>query len=220
VASAIVQAKEGIALTSGSSIASASITVTNGNILLAYTLGDVDTTHTISDTLGTLTWTEKASCVNTAIVTRTRVFTANVGSSTTGTVTCTFGATQGQRGIVVYEISGTSGVDQATGLADTGNSPTSPAISRTPTAQPGLALAWATDIQSNTAPGVGSGGFSSFGNFWVGSRDGTMSSKSFASLSAVSCTFTNAGFDHCNQILVLVTDGSLGAQNQIAWMTA
>lgn len=212
MAGAIVQSKETASSTSGTTVVSPSITVSAGNSLAVYTLGDVDTTHTISDGLGGLTWTQQASCVNTGIPTRTRLNTAPCPAGGTGTVTCTFGVNQtSNRCIIVYEISGTSGPDAASGLADTGNSPTSPKISATPTSQPGLAIAWCSDVQGNTAPGTDTGdGFASFGNFWVGVRDGTASTKSFSALTAISSNFPNTGFDHVNQLLILFTDGSLG----------
>lgn len=222
MAGAVAQTKDNSASSSATTIASGSMgsNVTSGNYLwIVANAGDnqtiTPTKNSGTATIGTIT--SLGSVQEAGVLDKLEHFWCEVTGSGSLDILITYGASTDRRGVMVVEVSGVNAVDGSDEQTDTGSNPT-PNCTVNVTTQPAFGLGFCTDYQGGT-PTAGSG-WTSVGTFWAGVSDARMQSKAITSTGNTTGNFGNAGLDRNSAVMVVFTDGTSGATNVIAWITA
>lgn len=222
MAGAVVQTKENSASSSATTIASGSMgsNVTSGNYLYIVANAGDNQTITPSQNSGTATIssiTSLGSVQEAGVLDKLEHFWCTVTGTGSLDILITYGATTDRRGVLVVEVSGVNAVDGNDEQTDTGSNPT-PNCTVNVTTQPAFGLSFSTFYQGGT-PGTGSG-WTNQSTYWVGISDARLQTRAISATGNVTANFVNAALDRNNACMVVFTDGSTGAQNQIAWVVA
>lgn len=222
MAGAVVQTKENSASASATTIASGSMgsNVTSGNYLYIVANAGDNQTITPSQNSGTATIssiTSLGSVQEAGVLDKLEHFWCTVTGTGSLDILITYGASTDRRGVLVVEVSGVNAVDGSDEQTDTGSNPT-PNCTVNVTTQPAFGLNFDTDYQGGT-PTTGTG-WTNENTYWAGVSGARLQTKAITSTGNVTGNFGNAGLDRNNACMVVFTDGSTGAQNQIAWVVA
>lgn len=197
-----------------------SVTI-NNFILVTLTLDSAEASITISKnsgtaTIGAVTQREQKTEVGTSNL--TTWFTFQVTATGTLDILATTGSAHSTKGISASEISGVNAYQVSSSATDAGNNPTT-TINATVSTAPAFGVMTGCDVQGGTLT-VGTG-YTSDGTTGTGVQDRcSIQHQSFSTTGSKSGNFANAGFDRNNAALIIFTEGSFGAQNQLAWVTA
>ena len=192
----------------GTTLATGSATVTSGNFLVIQTNSDTAVTCTVTKNAGTATIgtiTEQTSVTEAATLETTKTYTCSITGSGTLDLLATFGASDANREIFAWEITGVSSYFGAQAQTDTGSNPTT-TCTVTSVVAPAFAFMTCIDVQGGT-PTAGSG-YTSFGTFGTTVHIGRVQYKAVTSDGSVTGNFGNAGFDHNNGVLVVFSEPS------------
>lgn len=193
---------------SGTTLATGVVTVTAGNFLTIQTNSDTAVTCTVTKNAGTATIgtvTEQTSVTEAATFETTKTYTCEVTGSGTLDLLATFGASDANREIFAWEITGVSSYFGANAQTDTGSNPTTTCTVASVVA-PAFAFMLCIDVQGGT-PAVGSG-YTNFGTFGSAVHFGRVQYKAVAANGSVTGNFGNAGFDRTNSVLVIWNEPS------------
>lgn len=192
----------------GTTLATGSATVTSGNFLVIQTNSDTAVTCTITKNAGTATIgtiTEQTSVTEVATFETTKTYTCSITGSGTLDLLATFGASDANRMVFAWEISGVSSYFGAQAQTDTGSNPT-PTCTVTSVTAPAFAFMACIDMQGGT-PGVGSG-YTNYNTFGGVVHNGRVQYKAVSTSGSVTGNFANPGFDRNNAVLVIFTESS------------
>lgn len=192
----------------GTTLATGSATVTSGNFLVIQTNSDTAVTCTVTQNAGTATIgtvTEQTSVTEAATFETTKTYTCEVTGSGTLDLLATFGASDANREIFAWEITGVSSYFGANAQTDTGSNPTA-TCTVTSVVAPAFAFMLCIDVQGGT-PTAGSG-YTSFGTFGSAVHFGRVQYKAVSIDGSVTGNFGNAGFDRTNSVLVIWNEPS------------
>lgn len=190
----------------GTTLATGSATVTSGNFLVIQTNSDTAVTCTITKNAGTATIgtiTEQTSVTEAATFETTKTYTCSITGSGTLDLLATFGASDANRMVFAWEISGVDSYFGSQAQTDTGNNPTTTCTVTSVTA-PAFAFMACIDMQGGT-PGVGSG-YTNYNTFGGTVHNGRAQYKAVSTNGSVTGNFANAGFDRNNAVLVIFTE--------------
>lgn len=193
---------------SGTTLATGVATVTAGNFLVIQTNSDTAVTCTVTQNAGTATIgtvTEQTSVTEAATFETTKTYTCEVTGSGTLDLLATFGASDANREIFAWEITGVDSYFGANAQTDTGSNPTTTCTVASVVA-PAFAFMLCIDVQGGT-PTVGSG-YTDFGTFGSAVHFGRVQYKAVAANGSVTGNFGNAGFDRTNSVLVIWNEPS------------
>ena len=212
MAGAIVQSQVGEGAGAATTIASGSLgsNVTSGNYLWVITNSDTADTVTITKNSGTATIgsvTDQGSVTEAATFEELTHFTIPITGTGSIDLLATFGTSQANRQIYVFEISGVSGVDVTDEKTDTGNNPApSPALSVSVSTQPAFGLSIFIDVQGGT-PTAGTG-WTSAGVFGSAVHFARVQTKAITATGTLTADFGNAGFDRNCCAMIVFTDNA------------
>jgi len=214
MAGAVAQSKIAEAVAAATTLASGSLSasVTSGNYLWIVTNNDsTSTSHTVTKNGGTATI---GAVTNLGFVTEagptdtTAHHWCRVTGSGTIDMLVTYGASSGNRVILVFEISGVNGVIAGVESTDGGNDPTGTTTINF-TSQPGFGMSACIDMQGGT-PGVSTSpaetGYTDQGTFGGTVHNIRVLSKSFTSTGNHTVNNINAGLDRNNTMFIGFTE--------------
>lgn len=179
---------------------------TVGNFLYVVVGSGNDTSATVADTLGH-TFTARGNVSEAGLLDRATHFTAPITATGANTVTATYGVSDDNRVIRIFEISGVSAADAFGIVTETGSNPTDN-VSATNTAQPAFAIAVSVMYQDGV-PTVGTG-YTDGGTFTGGTGTSTHRSeyKAVTTVALQTANFGNASVSRNSTTFVIFTDGA------------